>query len=202
QDVELAGAQLRERRRDGGGAQLSKLGHALRDSVVEDDIAGYHRLENPFDVGRVGTFDDVSTGTISYRRDGRVVVLGHGEYDDFHVGVFRRQPSVHFEPGPTRQVQVQQREIGGCSLNQIENLRRRGGLTDQFYLLHFGERRGQSQPEYGVIVDHNDLDHQVTASGSVACTRVPCGITDAITVAPPSSAARSHIAVERKSGVA
>jgi hypothetical protein len=39
-------------------------------------------------------------------------------------------------------VQVQQREIGGCSLNQIENLRRRGGLTDQFNLVHFGERRG------------------------------------------------------------
>src|SRR6476620_9512412 len=96
QDVELAGAQLRERRRDGGGTQLSKLGHALRDSVVEDYVSGYHRLENPFDVSRVGTFDDVSTGTISYRRDGRVVVLGHGEYDDFHGGVSRRQPSVHF----------------------------------------------------------------------------------------------------------
>src|SRR6478672_13839190 len=90
QDVELAGAQLRERRRDGGGAQLSKLGHALRDSVVEDYVSGYHRLENPFDVGRVGTFDDVSAGTISYAVVCREKKIGHGEYDDFHGGVFRR----------------------------------------------------------------------------------------------------------------
>jgi hypothetical protein len=141
------------------------------------------------------TFHDVSTDTISYSRDGCVMVLGHGEYDDFHVGVFRGQPSVHFEPGPIRQGQLQQREIRGCSLNQIENLRRGGGLADQFNLVHFGERRGQSQPEYGVVVDHDDLDHQDTASGNVACTRVPCGATDAITVAPPSSAARSRIVV-------
>src|SRR5215468_1324731 len=95
QDVSLTAAQLRERRGHGRGAQLGELGHGACDALVEDDVSGHHRVDDVFDVSRVGAFDDIPAGAVAYRRDRRMVVLGHGEHDDLHTGMVRREPPVH-----------------------------------------------------------------------------------------------------------
>ena len=70
------------------------------------------------------------------------------------------------------------------------------GLADELDAVHLADRDRQTHPEHRVVVDDRDAERlHGSAAGSWTWTRVPRGVLGRNRTAPPSSAARSRIAV-------
>ena len=193
--VELAGAEVRERRHRRGAAELGELGDGVGQVAVEHDVAGHDAVQGVLDLRRIGALDDVAPRAVADRRHRRLVVLGHGEDDHLDVGMVVRQLPVHVEARPIRQMHVEQHDIGLGGRDQLGDIRCCGCLADQLDAVHLLERRGEAEAEDRVVVDDDDAHGgHATTSGRTACTRVPCGSTASTASVPPSSVARSRIA--------
>ena len=181
-------------------AHLGQLGHRLGQRVVEHDVAGGDRPQGVLDALRSGALDQVAAGPVAQRRERRVVVLRHRQHDHLDRRMVGGEPAVDVEPGPVDQAHVEQHDVRRGRRHERRDLVGALGLPDELDALHLVDGGRQAHPEHGVIVDDGDPQPRRPgshgrAAGRRTWTCVPRGSCGERDIDPPSSTARSLIAV-------
>ena len=188
--------ELRERSAGWSIADPGELTDGLRQIVVEHDVAGGRDAQRVLDTFGAGPFHEVAAGTVAQRRECGVVILRHRQHDHLHRRMVLGEPTVDLQAGVLTEPDVEQHQVGGGRGDERLDLVGAFGLADEFDAVHLADRDRQTHPEHRMIVDDRNTERlHGSAAGSWTWTRVPRGELGRNRTAPPSSAARSRIAV-------